>query len=133
MGHQPIDADTRRPHHGSADFEIIARLFWGLGYATEAAAAAVRFGFQSLQLFEIVSNAGIANEKSMRVMAKLGCYATQTAISTIRGFRKGILCAANFYTDSYGADGRTVRGNQRVRSSPPYPVPSSKRVRSTSA
>lgn len=50
----------------------IARPFWGLGYAPEAAAAAIRFGFESLQLSEIVSNAGVANEKSMRVMAKLG-------------------------------------------------------------
>jgi len=50
----------------------IARPFWGLGYAPEAAAAAIRFGFESLQLPEIVSNAGVANEKSMRVMAKLG-------------------------------------------------------------
>lgn len=50
----------------------IARPFWGLGYAPEAAAAAISFGFESLQLPEIVSNAGVANEKSMRVMAKLG-------------------------------------------------------------
>lgn len=50
----------------------IARPFWGLGYAPEAAAAAIRFGFESLQLPEIVANAGTANEKSMRVMAKLG-------------------------------------------------------------
>ncbi len=50
----------------------IARPFWGLGYAPEAAAAAIRFGFESLQLPEIEANVGIANEKSMRVMAKLG-------------------------------------------------------------
>ncbi|WP_116136476.1 GNAT family N-acetyltransferase [Trinickia diaoshuihuensis] len=50
----------------------IARSFWGLGYAPEAAAAAIRFGFERLQLPEIVANAGVANEKSMRVMAKLG-------------------------------------------------------------
>jgi RimJ/RimL family protein N-acetyltransferase len=50
----------------------IARPSWGLGYAPEAAAAAIRFGFESLQLPEIVANAGTANEKSMRVMAKLG-------------------------------------------------------------
>ncbi len=50
----------------------IARPFWGLGYAPEAAASAIRFGFESLQLSEIVSNAGVANEKSMRVMVKLG-------------------------------------------------------------
>ncbi|MDR5806663.1 GNAT family N-acetyltransferase [Caballeronia sp. LZ001] len=50
----------------------VARPFWGLGYAPEAAAAAIRFGFESLQLPKIVCNAGSANEKSMRVMSKLG-------------------------------------------------------------
>lgn len=50
----------------------IARAFWGRGYAPEAAAAAIRFGFETLRLPEIVANAGIANENSMRVMAKLG-------------------------------------------------------------
>ena len=50
----------------------IAREFWGRGYAPEAAAAALRFGFEDLHLQEIVANTVIANAKSQRVMLKLG-------------------------------------------------------------
>lgn len=50
----------------------IARAFWGHGYAPEAAAAAIRFGFETLQLPEIVATTVSDNQKSRRVMAKLG-------------------------------------------------------------
>ncbi len=50
----------------------VARAFWGLGYAPEAAAAAIRFGFNTIQLPEIVANTVANNHKSRRVMAKLG-------------------------------------------------------------
>jgi RimJ/RimL family protein N-acetyltransferase len=50
----------------------IARAFWGLGYAPEAARAALRFGFETAACPEIVANAGFDNDKSQRVMAKLG-------------------------------------------------------------
>jgi ribosomal-protein-alanine N-acetyltransferase len=50
----------------------LARPFWGNGYATEAAAAAVRFGFQQVDLDEIVSFTAASNEPSIRVMRRLG-------------------------------------------------------------
>lgn len=50
----------------------IAREFWGRGYATEAARAALQFGFAVTELSEIVAHAGIANIRSHRVMTKLG-------------------------------------------------------------
>ncbi len=50
----------------------IARAFWGQGYAPEAAKAALQYGFDTLKLPEIVANAAVGNEKSRRVMAKLG-------------------------------------------------------------
>lgn len=50
----------------------IARAFWGRGYAPEAAAAAIQFGFETLQLPEVVANTAPNNQKSRRVMAKLG-------------------------------------------------------------
>jgi ribosomal-protein-alanine N-acetyltransferase len=50
----------------------IARAYWGLGYAPEAARAAAVFGFQQLNLSEIVANTVPFNHKSRRVMAKLG-------------------------------------------------------------
>jgi ribosomal-protein-alanine N-acetyltransferase len=45
---------------------------WGRGYATEAAEAAVSFGFERLGLEEIVSFTARANRRSIRVMEKLG-------------------------------------------------------------
>jgi RimJ/RimL family protein N-acetyltransferase len=45
---------------------------WGHGYATEAARAAVAFGFERVGLDEIVSFTAPANERSRRVMERLG-------------------------------------------------------------
>jgi RimJ/RimL family protein N-acetyltransferase len=50
----------------------LARPFWGNGYATEAGAAAVRFGFEQIDLDEIVSFTTTSNEPSIRVMRRLG-------------------------------------------------------------
>ena len=45
---------------------------WGHGYATEAARAALRFGFEDLDLTEIVSFTVPANTRSRAVMERLG-------------------------------------------------------------
>ena len=50
----------------------LAQQCWGLGYATEAARAAVTFGFGQLSLEEIVSFTVPENERSRRVMNRLG-------------------------------------------------------------
>ena len=50
----------------------LARHAWGSGYATEAARAAVTDGFARLGLAEIVSFTAVVNERSQRVMAKIG-------------------------------------------------------------
>jgi RimJ/RimL family protein N-acetyltransferase len=50
----------------------LAPRFWGRGYATEAARASLRFGFEMLQQEEIVSYAVTANERSRRVMERIG-------------------------------------------------------------
>jgi RimJ/RimL family protein N-acetyltransferase len=49
----------------------LAREHWGKGYATEAAREAVRFGFEQLDLDEIVSMTVPANLRSRRVMERL--------------------------------------------------------------
>jgi RimJ/RimL family protein N-acetyltransferase len=49
---------------------------WGHGYATEAARAAVRYGFETLGLDEILSWTTVANEPSRRVMERLGMTRT---------------------------------------------------------
>ena len=50
----------------------LARTYWGRGLATEGARAALRFGFESLGLLEIVSITVPDNRPSRHVMEKLG-------------------------------------------------------------
>ncbi len=50
----------------------LARSAWGHGYATEAGAAALGFGFDVLDLAEIVSFTAVGNARSRRVMERLG-------------------------------------------------------------
>jgi RimJ/RimL family protein N-acetyltransferase len=50
----------------------LAREHWGHGYATEGARAALAYGFDELALDEIVSFTTRANERSSRVMKRLG-------------------------------------------------------------
>jgi RimJ/RimL family protein N-acetyltransferase len=52
----------------------LARPFWGAGYATEAARAAVGDGFKRLGLREIVSFTVPANARSWGVMERLGMH-----------------------------------------------------------
>jgi len=46
--------------------------YWGCGFATEAAKAALRFGFEVRKFEEIVSMATVGNVRSHRVMERLG-------------------------------------------------------------
>lgn len=60
--------------------EIAWRLhkdYWGKGYATEAAAVALRFAFEQLLLDEVVSFTAVINQPSRRVMNRLGMHNTQ--------------------------------------------------------
>jgi RimJ/RimL family protein N-acetyltransferase len=50
----------------------LTRPFWGRGYASEAAAASLRFGFDEAGLDEIVSMTAVPNARSRRVMERLG-------------------------------------------------------------
>lgn len=50
----------------------LAAPYWGQGYATEGAKAALAFGFQELGLNEIVSFTAIINVRSWRVMERIG-------------------------------------------------------------
>jgi RimJ/RimL family protein N-acetyltransferase len=49
----------------------LAYAHWGKGYATEGARAALRVGFEQLQLAEIVSFTAVNNVKSRAVMERL--------------------------------------------------------------
>lgn len=46
--------------------------YWGQGYATEGANAALKYGFETVGLDEIISMTAIINTRSQRVMQKLG-------------------------------------------------------------
>lgn len=50
------------------------RQAWGRGYATEAARAALRFGFETVGLDEIVSFTTPRNVGSVRVMERIGMH-----------------------------------------------------------
>lgn len=50
----------------------LAKNYWGLGIASEAAAASLRYGFEQLRLEEIVAVAYPQNTASRHVMEKLG-------------------------------------------------------------
>jgi RimJ/RimL family protein N-acetyltransferase len=50
----------------------LARAYWGLGYASEAAQGALEFGFRQAELDEIVSMTAVANHRSRRVMQRIG-------------------------------------------------------------
>jgi RimJ/RimL family protein N-acetyltransferase len=57
----------------------IASPHWGHGYAPEAAAAAVSYGFDVLGRDELVAFTSVGNASSRRVMAKLGMVHDPTA------------------------------------------------------
>jgi len=50
----------------------LAKAHWGRGYATEAARAAIVFGFDRLRLVQIVAFTSIGNVRSRAVMERLG-------------------------------------------------------------
>jgi RimJ/RimL family protein N-acetyltransferase len=50
----------------------LARTHWSRGYATEAAAAVLDYGFYDLKLAAIVSFTAVANRRSQAVMRRLG-------------------------------------------------------------
>lgn len=76
----------------SAEVEVLyalARPFWGRGYAREAAAAALRFGFDTVGLDRIVGYVVPGNGASVRVLEAVGLRSTgDTSYNgfTVHGF-----------------------------------------------
>lgn len=63
------------PAHFTPAVEVgwrLQRSAWGHGYASEAARAALDYGFDVLDLDEIVSMTAVSNTRSQRVMQRLG-------------------------------------------------------------
>lgn len=75
LGFAGFNATDLEPHLPPGAIEIGWRLapeHWGKGYASEAAAAWLEYGFTSLQLDEIVSFAVAENIRSTAVMRRIG-------------------------------------------------------------
>jgi RimJ/RimL family protein N-acetyltransferase len=73
----PLGWAGLQPLEGTDDIEVgyaFAKPWWGRGFATEAASALVRWGFEELGLERIVAVAYPENEPSRRVMDKLGMH-----------------------------------------------------------
>lgn len=51
---------------------LFAREFWGKGYATEAASAALNYGFETLKLDKIIALTDPENAASHKVLEKIG-------------------------------------------------------------
>ncbi|WAP67909.1 GNAT family N-acetyltransferase [Jiella pelagia] len=66
-----IRGNADRPLRGELGYWI-GRPHWGNGYATEAAHAAIDYGFTALGLNEISANCRVINEASRRVIWKCG-------------------------------------------------------------
>ena len=63
------------PAHFTPAVEVgwrLKRSAWGHGYATEAALAALDYGFAVAELDEIVSMTAVTNVRSQRVMQRIG-------------------------------------------------------------
>jgi [ribosomal protein S5]-alanine N-acetyltransferase len=65
-------AVTNSQHRRAEMGFVLARSRWGNGYATEAAAALLRFGFHDLALHKISATCDPANGGSERVLRKIG-------------------------------------------------------------
>jgi ribosomal-protein-alanine N-acetyltransferase len=60
---------------GRRDFELaygLAPRYWGMGLATEAVRATIRYGFEEAGLDRIAASADTPNAASLRVMRKAG-------------------------------------------------------------
>lgn len=68
--------------NGISDFYELGYRFmkkhWGKGYATEAAKAIVRYGFEELELNEIYGMTDIENMASKKVLEKAGLHYVET-------------------------------------------------------
>ena len=73
IGSVAIKVLSRQHRLGEAGWIVNPR-YQGHGYATEAANAVLRFGFEELDLFWIVSFCDVRNAPSYRLMERLGMH-----------------------------------------------------------
>ena len=71
VGLDPVDAGLACAPAVELGWRL-ARRFWGRGIATEAASAAMAFGFDVLGLSDLLAYTAVGNVRSRRVMERLG-------------------------------------------------------------
>lgn len=74
---RPIGFGGYRDFHQPPELQLlyaIAEKFWNRGYASEAAAALICWGFEELGFERIVASADAPNAASLRVMEKCGMH-----------------------------------------------------------
>jgi ribosomal-protein-alanine N-acetyltransferase len=69
----------------------LMRAYWGMGLATEAALASVRYGFADLGLERIIGLAMPENKASVRVLEKTGLHYVETVAFWGHQFSKYII------------------------------------------
>ncbi len=79
-GFTPVDPDRQTGTFGY----VLHKAYWGRGFATEAALALIRFGFEILDLHRIVAECFIENTASRRVLEKLGMRCEGHFLKSVR-------------------------------------------------
>jgi len=67
-----IDLEISQQHENGEIGYWLGKSFWGQGYATEAARAVLRYGFEVMGLHRIHANYLTRNQASTKVLQKLG-------------------------------------------------------------
>ncbi|MGY5047562.1 GNAT family N-acetyltransferase [Streptomyces sp. 900105755] len=83
----------------------LGRAHWGQGLATEAAVAAVRFGFGECGLERIVSIVQVGNDASERIVTKLGMRPVRETVNPTSGRPVRVFALS---AEQYGAAGRLL-------------------------
>ncbi|MCD6066351.1 MAG: acetyltransferase, ribosomal protein N-acetylase [Bacteroidetes bacterium] len=65
------EAENNQTNFHDVGYRLIPK-YWGKGYATESAKAALRYGFEQMNLEEIIGTAHVENTKSRRALEKCG-------------------------------------------------------------
>jgi RimJ/RimL family protein N-acetyltransferase len=66
-----VEPENNRTHFHDVGYRL-APHYWGKGYATESAKAAIRYGFLEMGLSEIIGTAHIENKASRHALEKCG-------------------------------------------------------------
>lgn len=73
IGLEAVDFQAPFPQNIELGYRI-AYKHWGKGYASEGAKAALEYGFQNLNLEEIVAFTSVQNHRSQLVMKRIGMH-----------------------------------------------------------